>query len=83
MLVASGQLFSIPKMYISIHKRHPYTANLSSEMSGDSKSTSLHCGDILGLPKVDCRGSLLGMPTWRDRHMQPGASSQLPQLLCI
>ncbi len=32
-----------------IQKRHPYTGNLNSETSGDSKNTFLHCGDVRGL----------------------------------
>jgi len=32
---------------IVIRKRHFYTTNSNSEMSGDSKNASLHCGDIL------------------------------------
>ena len=35
-----------PKMSILIQKRHPYTGNLNSETSGDSKNAFLHCGDV-------------------------------------
>ena len=34
---------------VSIQKRHPYTGNLNSETSGDSKNACLHCGDVLAL----------------------------------
>ena len=37
-----------PKTSIFVQKRHPYTANLNSEMSGDSKNVFLHCGDVIG-----------------------------------
>ena len=37
-----------PEMSLLIQKRHPYTGNLNSETSGDSKNASLHCGDVLG-----------------------------------
>ena len=48
-------LFAVfnPKMYISIHRRHPYTGNLKSETPGDSKSAFLHCGGVLALSRVD------------------------------
>jgi len=36
-----------PETSISIQKRHPYTRNLNSETSGDSKNVCLHCGDVL------------------------------------
>ncbi len=36
-----------PETSILIQKRHPYTGNLHSETSGDSKSAFLHCGDVL------------------------------------
>jgi len=36
-----------PETSISIQKRHPYTGNLNSETSGDSKNAFLHCGDAL------------------------------------
>ncbi len=36
-----------PKTCILIQKRHPYTGNLNSETSGDSKNAFLHCGDVL------------------------------------
>ncbi len=35
-----------PETSISIQKRHPYTGNLNSETSGDSKNAFLHCGDV-------------------------------------
>ena len=35
-------------MSIAIQKRHPYTGNVNSETSGDSKNAFLHCGDVLG-----------------------------------
>ena len=34
---------------VSIQKRHPYTGNLNSETSGDSKNAFLHCGDVSAL----------------------------------
>ncbi len=40
-----------PEMSNLIQKRHPYTKNLNSETSGDSKNALLHCGDVL----VECR----------------------------
>ncbi len=36
-----------PRNVYSIHKRHPYTGNLNTETSGDSKDAFLHCGDVL------------------------------------
>ena len=33
-----------------IQKRHPYTENLNSETSGNSRYAFLHCGDVLGDP---------------------------------
>jgi len=36
-----------PKTSILIQKRHPYTGNLNSETSGDSKNAFLHWGDVL------------------------------------
>ena len=36
-----------PKMSNLIQKCHPYTGNLTGEMSGDSKDVFLHCGDVL------------------------------------
>ncbi len=46
-------LFS-PDTSSSIQKRHPYTVNANSEMSGDSKSAFLHCGDVLGQSHLLC-----------------------------
>ncbi len=40
-------------MSILIQKRHPYTGNLNTEMSRDSKNTFLHGGGVLAL----CGGS--------------------------
>jgi len=40
---------SNPETTISIQKRHPYTGNLNSETSGDSKNTSLLCGNVIEL----------------------------------
>ncbi len=37
-----------PETSIFIQKCHPYTGNLNSETSGDSKTAFLHCGDVLG-----------------------------------
>jgi len=37
-----------PKTFIWNQKRHPYTGNLASETSGDSKFVFLHCGDVFG-----------------------------------
>ncbi len=37
-----------PATFVAIQKRHPYTGNLNSETSGDSKNAFLHCGDVLG-----------------------------------
>ena len=45
-LQVSAALFD-PKTSILIQKRHPYTENLNSETSGDSKNAFLHCGDVL------------------------------------
>ena len=41
-----------PKTSILIQKRHPYTRNLNSEMSGDSENAFLHCGDVLGFTLI-------------------------------
>ncbi len=41
-----GSALSNPKASISLQKRHPYTENPNSEMSGD---VFLHCGDVAGL----------------------------------
>ncbi len=38
-----------PETSILIQKRHPYTGNLVSEKSGDSKNAFLHCGDVLAM----------------------------------
>ncbi len=38
-----------PETSILIQKRHPYTGNLNSETSGDSKNACLHWGDVLGV----------------------------------
>ena len=38
-----------PETPILIQKRHPYTGNLNSETSGDSKNGFLHCGDVLAV----------------------------------
>ena len=46
-----GERPSSPKMSILIQKRHPYSGNLYSEMSGDSK-TFLYCGDPQGLGEL-------------------------------
>jgi hypothetical protein len=37
-----------PEMSNLFSKRHPYTGNLDSETSGDSKNAFLHCGDVRG-----------------------------------
>ena len=42
---------TFPEKCILIQKRHPYTGNLNSETSGDSKNTFLHCGDV-SVPSV-------------------------------
>ena len=42
-------LFSDPETSIFIQECHPYTGNLNSETSGDSKNACLHCGDVLAL----------------------------------
>ncbi len=49
-----------PETSILIQKRHPYTGNLNSETSGDSKNTFLHCGDVLDLREPDLEHILLG-----------------------
>ena len=36
-----------PETSILIQKRHLYTGNLNSEMSGDSNNAFLHCGDVV------------------------------------
>ena len=36
-----------PKTCTLAQKCHPYTANLNSETSEDSKNAFLHCGDVL------------------------------------
>jgi len=40
-----------PKTSISIQKSHPYTGNINSQTSGDSKNAFLHCQDVLALSK--------------------------------
>jgi len=35
-----------PKTCISMQKRHPYTGNLNSKLSGDRKNALLLCGDV-------------------------------------
>jgi len=35
-----------PENPVLIQKRYPYTGNLNSKMSGDSKNTFFHCGDL-------------------------------------
>lgn len=37
-----------PEMSNLFLKCHPYTGNLDSDASGDSKNAFLHCGDVLG-----------------------------------
>ena len=48
----NAKLFSIPaipsKASTLMHKCHPYTGNPNSEMSGDSRITSPHGGDVSG-----------------------------------
>ncbi len=45
--MAKKALFNL-KTSILFQKRHPYTTNLISEMSGDSEIAFLHCGDVSG-----------------------------------
>jgi len=45
-LLTLSALFN-PETSVVIQKRHPYTGNLNSETSGDSKYAFLHCGDVL------------------------------------
>ena len=37
-----------PEVSSLTQKRHPYTWNLNSKRSGDSKNAFLHCGDVSG-----------------------------------
>ncbi len=36
-----------PETYISMQQRRPYTGNLNSEASGESKNPFLQCGDVI------------------------------------
>lgn len=45
----SGELFSNPKTYSLIQKRPPYTGNVNSVTTGDSKTAFKHCGHVLNL----------------------------------
>ncbi len=47
------KLFFDPKKFILVQKRHPYTGNLNSEMSGDSKYVFLRCGDVSASAHAD------------------------------
>jgi len=48
LLMAALQILFNPKTSIPIQKRHPYTGNLHSGTSGDSRNAFLHWGDVLG-----------------------------------
>ena len=48
-LIDKVALFN-PESSSCIRKRHPYTGNLNSETSEDSKNVFLYCGDVLGAP---------------------------------
>ncbi len=50
-VVSSVALFN-PETSILIQKRHPYTVNLNSETSGDSKNAFLRCGDVFVCPDI-------------------------------
>ena len=44
MQCADAKALFTPQTSTSMQKRRPYTENLNSEMSADSKNASLHCG---------------------------------------
>ncbi len=55
-----GKALFNPKTSILIQKCDPYTGNLNSEMSGDSKNAFQHCGDRLAHTKsVVCMGLMI------------------------
>ena len=47
-LIDKVALFN-PESSSCIRKRHPYTGNLNSETSEDSKNAFLYCGDVAGV----------------------------------
>ncbi len=50
-----------PKTSIFIQRRHPYTGDLNSETSGDSKNTFLHCGDVSEFAELCAAGMQAGV----------------------
>ncbi len=55
--------------------RHPYTANLQSETSGDSQNTPLHCADDLNFVQ-DC--TMLSQKSMRWRRALSPRKASLP-----
>ncbi len=43
-----------PKTSVLIQRRHPYTGNVNSETSGDSRNALLHCGDVIRRSSEQC-----------------------------
>ena len=54
-------LLTSSKTSIVVQKRHPYTGNLNSEVSGDIKNAFLPCGDVLANSKTRQQQPLCGL----------------------